>query len=220
MTLAVEWKAVTKKMKQDNEWRTLFKEADWKVEEKHVHHLSGGNAVQRSEALRMTGALIPCSRGEILIWQQDPDLISNRKNFRSKTIGYVNQEGSLVPEWSIYQAAAGADPDANKIEEVNTLLDHFRFTLSERQTAMEDLSPAAEWKASLVITLLNDPPLILLDDAGFPFPDEEKKEVYDILCEYIRRKEKTLIAASDDTYWEMKADKLWMIDEQSIISNQ
>ncbi|CAM3963157.1 ATP-binding cassette domain-containing protein [Alkalicoccus chagannorensis] len=218
MVYAVHWLNVEKKFKTEDGMRTLFYQADWRVNQGEIVQLSGPVRSGRSTALRMTAAMTPPNKGSVTVLGEDTMQLADRASWRRNHIGFVNDEAALNTEMSVREnlSFGPSAPDASRIERV---LDDLHFTGDERTDEIAGLDREAQLRAVAAKILLEEPRLMLLDAPGSDLTPEQRRFLIEHIIAAARHHDAALVFASNDASCAGLMDRLLEIKEQRIVES-
>ena len=177
---------------------------DWAVNTGETIVLIGQSGSGKSTLLRMFNRLDEPTSGEIHIQGTralDQDPISLRRH-----IGYVQQDGGLLPHWTVEQNVSlvptllGWAPDRCQ-ERVQSLLNLVQLDPTQhRHRYPSELSGGQRQRVAVARALAGDPPIILLDEPFGALDALTKIEMQEQFLELKHRLHKTMVLVTHDLH--------------------
>ena len=202
-------------------------------QEKRIHeHLSfrlypgeltcllGANGTGKSTLLRTLAASQPALSGELLV--QEKPLSAYSEKERSRTIGVVLTDKTQAGGLTVYELVAlGRQPHTGFFGRLNktdhSIIEEALEAVSISHKAHNytaELSDGERQKVMIAKALVQECPLILLDEptAFLDFPS--KVEMMQLLHQLSRQTDKTIFLSTHDLELALQiADKIWLMDK-------
>lgn len=172
---------------------TAVDNISFKVENGKIYGLIGRNGAGKSTTFRMILGIIEPTSGNVLYDNQKIE------GSISDKIGYLPEEGSLIPSYTVlelceyYGALKLMKPEVIR-ERLISWLDEFNV-IEYLNKKVKDLSKGNKQKIQFIVSVLHDPDLIILDE---PFSGLDPLSVEEIKRAVLKLKEqgKTIIFSS------------------------
>ena len=176
---------------------------DLRVEAGQFLALSGPSGSGKTTLLMTIAALLRPTSGEVLVGGSSLSAMSRdeRRQFRSRTIGFVFQMFHLIPYLSVLEnttLAAGTGADNELTERARSLLESLGLGHRVSHRPME-LSAGERQRTAIARALLNDPPLLLADEPTGNLDAESSDGVLSCLTEINQSGCTVLVATHDPT---------------------
>ena len=181
--------------------------------------LVGVNGIGKSTLIKTLTGLNPALSGELRLYGQELSAYSNAK--RAQLISLVLTRKNAAPNLLVKEVLAlGRQPylnwwgqlqgeDHRIIQEVSSLLSLDR--LLEKNCT--ELSDGQLQKVLLGRAIVQDTPLILLDEPTTHLDLEHKAELLRLLKQLCREKGKTILYSTHDIEWALEiSDRMWFMD--------
>lgn len=172
---------------------TAVDNISFKVENGKIYGLVGRNGAGKSTTFRMILGIIEPTSGTVLYDNQ------KIKGKISDKIGYLPEEGSLIPSYTVlelceYYGALKLMKSEDVRRELTKWLEEFNV-IEYLNKKVKDLSKGNKQKIQFIVSVLHDPDLIILDE---PFSGLDPLSVEEIKKAVIKLKEKgkTIIFSS------------------------
>ena len=181
--------------------------------------LVGVNGIGKSTLIKTLAGLTPALEGKILLQGQEVERYSHLQ--RARLLSLVLTRKNAAPNLLVKEVLAlGRQPylnwwgqlqdeDHRIIEEVNKLLS--LHSLLEKNCT--ELSDGQLQKVLLGRAIVQDTPLILLDEPTTHLDLEHKAELLHLLKKLCREKGKTILYSTHDIEWALEiSDRIWFMD--------
>ena len=182
----------------------------------------GESGSGKSTLLNMIGALDTPTSGKVMICGNDIFSMSDRKRtiFRRRNIGFIFQAFNLIPELTVEQNIIFPvlldyqKPDRQYLEELLTILNlkerrnHLPSQLSGGQQSGGQMQRVAIARA-----LVNNPAVILADEATGNLDTQNSSEVIALLKEASKKYEQTIIMITHSRSISQTADRVLQVSD-------
>lgn len=195
--------------------KTAVNDLSFKIESGKMYGLVGRNGAGKSTTFRMILGIIQPTSGEILYNGKKIDETISDK------IGYLPEEGSLIPEYTVLELCEyyGA-LKLMKQEEIKEKLMYWleRFdVLDFMKKKVKDLSKGNKQKIQFIVSVLHNPDLIILDEPFSGLDPLSVEELKKAIIE-LRDEGKTIIFSSHRMdHVEELCESLTIIDKGNTI---
>jgi putative ABC transport system ATP-binding protein len=147
---------------------------------------------------------------------------SELSNYLSERVGIIFQSFNLLPTYTVYEnieiaiVPKGINKNAVK-ENIETYLE--KFNLKGKAHLMpSELSVGQQQKVAIIRTLIKQPTVIFADEPTGSVDEETAEEILNILMNYKKEKDVTLVIASHGNFPEKIADQVYLLDDGRIRS--
>lgn len=203
--------------------KPLISNIDTKIKKGDILLLIGKNGSGKTSFLKTLFKEISPLKGIIKILDKDITKISVSE--LSKLISVVLSKSQLSPDLKVYDLVSlGRYPykkwyqkltkeEDKKIEEVLNLFELYQY----KNYYVNELSDGNLQKAMIARALVQDTPILIMDEPTSHLDVSNKLEVMNIIHYLAKEKEKTILFTSHDLSLGLNvADKLWMIKNKSL----
>ncbi|HMY19395.1 MAG TPA: cyclic peptide export ABC transporter, partial [Polyangium sp.] len=183
---------------------------DLTVEPGEVIFFVGGNGSGKSTLLKVLTGLYPPSTGEIRLGDKEiaPENVE----------AYREMISVIFSDFHLFSKAYGllhVEPAAVKALLRDLHIDD-KTSFEDGQFTTQKLSTGQKKRLAMVIALLDDRPLLVLDEWAADQDPEFRKHFYEDMIPALKRKGKTILAVShDDRYFHL-ADRVFTLEEGRI----
>ena len=173
---AIETKKLTKKFKD----KVAVNEIDLKIKQGELFALLGVNGAGKTTTIKMLSGLILPTSGDIMI----ENMNMKKDIFKIKEILNVSpQETAIAPNLTVkenLEFMAGVYQIKDKDSKINELIKEFKLgeVLTKRA---KTLSGGWQRKASIAISLINDPKILFLDEPTLGLDVIARKELWKVI---------------------------------------
>ncbi len=165
--------------------------------------LAGGNGSGKSTFMRLLAGLTMVSEGEILI-----------NGIPAAEMGYAQYRSffsTLFPDFHLFDGLYGVRADGARVEEVLRLVSltgKVRFNAESGKFSTVALSSGQKKRLALACSLLEDRPVLLLDEVAADFDHHFREIFYRNILPQLKAEGRTILAIShDDRYFDV-ADRV------------
>ncbi len=188
------------------------KNLSFEIERGEIFALLGPNGAGKTTTLKMLLGIISPTEGEIEILGEK----LSKENIRKirKNIGYLSQKFSLYPDLTLYQnlkfysGLYEVQKEKERIEELIELLNMGNW----RNNLASELPLGVKQRLSLACAIINNPPLLFLDEPTSGMGVETRKEFWEILSN-LKEKETTMILTTHYMDEAEYCDRILLIDK-------
>lgn len=181
------------------------------VSEGEIIALCGASGCGKSTLLNCISGLEEVDRGEVRVSGYDVVKESTRVDLLRHHIGYVFQFHHLMQDLTLAEncyvpviATGGSKRDARMRMEELADSAGIGHRLNRR---VRELSGGERQRGALVRSLMNDPKLLLCDEPTGALDERNRENVFDMLLELVRKKNRTLILATHDPDLASRCDR-------------
>ncbi|MDQ0253898.1 putative ABC transport system ATP-binding protein [Evansella vedderi] len=213
---AVSLTNVLKRFSNGSEMKVLFENMDFHVTEGELVVISGGEKTGKSTLLRMIAAMTPPNKGTVKVLGKDLLALKKRPEWRLDNIGYITNEGALIPyltpKQNLLLGIEADDPIYRvKENEAEQILLDLGFTFESMNETLEGLSSKDQILATIARIFMTNPKLILADEPTKELTGNEGNEVLTQLFRFARKKGSTIIVISNDPTIIEEADRFYKL---------
>lgn len=187
---------------------------DLTLEPGEVVFLVGGNGSGKSTLLKVLTGLYPPSAGKMSL--SDKELVLGNVE------AYREMISVIFSDFHLFSKAYGlldVEPAAVQALLRDMHIDH-KTSFKHGEFTTQKLSTGQKKRLAMVIALLDDRPLLVLDEWAADQDPEFRKHFYEDMIPALKRKGKTILAVShDDRYFHL-ADRVLTMEEGRIAVNQ
>ncbi|MDR2940594.1 MAG: ABC transporter ATP-binding protein [Clostridiales bacterium] len=175
------------------------------IEEGGIICIAGRNGSGKSTLLRIIASILEPDSGEIRI---DGTKINSK--LAKKHLGYVAQKNSLFEELTVKD-------NIKFFTGVNGKLSmKYKFDEDILQKKIYQLSDGMRKRVNILVSLINNPDYLLMDEPTANLDLYYKKQISDIIMEY-KRSGKTIVFTSHDVGEMFLCDKLYALKDGKFI---
>ncbi|MFA9557274.1 ATP-binding cassette domain-containing protein [Evansella sp. AB-rgal1] len=213
----VDLQNVLKQFHNGSEMKILFNNMNLRVSEGELVVITGAEQSGKSTLLRMIAAMTPPNKGTIQIFGEDILSITRRPEWRLETIGFVTDEGCLIPYLTAKQnvliGVSQDDPLYPKMElQAEQILTDLGFTDALMNETLEGLDTKEQILTTIARIYMTNPKLILADDPTKELTGEEGYELLTQLMRFVKKKGSTVIMTSNDPTIIEGADRVLQLE--------
>jgi putative ATP-binding cassette transporter len=172
-----------------------------------VVFVTGGNGAGKSTFLKLLTHLYSPRQGEILVDGQTVDL--------ARLAAYRDLIAPVFSDFHLFERLYGLGQDAWRAAE--PLLDMMEMTrhvrVEQGRFSKLDLSTGQRKRLALVAALLENRPVLVLDEWAADQDPHFRRKFYRELIPWLRRDGKTIVAVTHDDHYFDAADRLWHLEE-------
>jgi putative ATP-binding cassette transporter len=171
-----------------------------------ITFLVGGNGSGKSTFLKVMTSLYPPDRGHILL--DDTEITPYNK------ASYRNLFSTIFSDYYLFRRLIGIDQPDNEL--VRTLLSQMELagktSIESGEITNRDLSTGQKKRLSLIISVLEDKPIMIFDEWAADQDPVFRKFFYDVLLPELKAKGKTIIAVTHDDRYFGAADRIYKME--------
>ena len=190
-----------------------YKESDFrlqfnsiKAESKKAIALIGPSGCGKTTLMSLIAGILPSQTGSILIDNAEIHQLTDkqRRLFRIQNIGFVFQDFALLEYLNLYENIlhpfrinSALTLDGSVKTRVNNLAE--KVGISKRlKNYPGQTSVGEQQRCAIARALLNEPAVILADEPTGNLDPNNKKAILEILLQYVREHDATLLVATHD----------------------
>ena len=190
-----------------------YKESDFqlqfnsmKAESKKAIALIGPSGCGKTTLMSLIAGILPSQTGSILIGNTKMHQLTDkqRRLFRIQNIGFVFQDFALLEYLNLYENIlhpfrinSALTLDASVKKRANDLAE--KVGISKRlKNYPAQTSVGEQQRCAIARALLNEPSVILADEPTGNLDPNNKKAILEILLQYVREHDATLLVATHD----------------------
>lgn len=174
----------------------------------------GGNGTGKSTLLKLITGLYAPSRGSLRVGEHAVD--------RDNIAGYREMISAIFSDSYLFSKVYGL----LQVDEarVHALLETMRLSsktaFSNGRFTSRDLSTGQRKRLAMVVALLEDRPIIVLDEWAADQDPEFRRYFYEVLLPALKQQGKTVIAVSHDSRYFHHADRVVVMDDGMLRTSQ
>ena len=154
--------------------------------EKGIYGLLGENGAGKTTLMRVLTTILPVSKGNILI--NGINLESNNYEIMQKQIGYLPQELEVYPSLTVrdsleYLGRMSGIPKNICKDRIDYYLEKTGL-LDKQNKKNKQLSGGMKRRVGLVQALLNEPPILIVDEPTTGLDPEERIKIRNLLVDF------------------------------------
>ncbi|MBU9710260.1 ATP-binding cassette domain-containing protein [Bacillus tamaricis] len=214
---AVDLNNVLKRFLNGNEMTVLYDNMNFRVSEGELVVISGKRLSGKSTLLRMIAAMTPPNKGTVEVFGQNLLNIKKRPEWRLQNIGFITNEGCLIPYLTAKQnLLIGIPTDdrnfARKEREAEQILSELGFSEETMNDSYEALTSKEQLLATIGRIFMTSPKLILADEPTKELSGKEGQDVLHKLFSFAKKQGSTVIITSNDESIIEKADTCFLLE--------
>ncbi|MDG5789510.1 ATP-binding cassette domain-containing protein [Evansella sp. AB-P1] len=222
---AVNLKNILKQFHNGSEMNILFKDMNLSVSEGELVVISGAEQSGKSTLLRLIAAMTPPNKGTIEVFGQNILSLPKRREWRVENIGFITDEGSLIPYLTAKQNLLLDLPEDDdnymeKEKEAEQILRDLGFNDETLEETLDGLDSKEQALATVGRIFFTNPKLILVDEPTKSLVGEEGHEVLKQLLRFAKKKGSTVIMVSSDTTITEGADRVLLLENCQVCENE
>nr|WP_275889139.1 cyclic peptide export ABC transporter [Desulfobulbus rhabdoformis] len=171
-----------------------------------ITFIVGGNGSGKSTFLKALTSLYPLDSGRILL--DDIEITPFNK------ASYRNLFSTIFSDYYLFGRLIGIDAPDN--EKIDTLLAQMELThktsIEDGVITNRDLSTGQKKRLSLIISVLEDKPVMIFDEWAADQDPVFRKFFYEVLLPELKAKGKTIIAVTHDDKYFHAADRIYKME--------
>ena len=220
----VEFKNVCKKYVQGDHEFYALRDANLTINEGEMVVILGPSGARKSTLLNLLGGMDSASSGEIIFDGEDLTTYSDNRltKYRAENVGVVFQFYNLIPTLTAYENVAlmrdikNDTTDPKEALESVGLGDHLHQFPSQ-------MSGGEQQRTSIARALAKNPRLLLCDEPTGALDTETGREVLKLLQEMSRKKNRTVVMVTHNSFFADIADTVIRVKNggiQSVVHNE
>ncbi|WP_280769158.1 ABC transporter ATP-binding protein [Salipaludibacillus daqingensis] len=222
---AIELSNVLKRFSNGSEMTLLFEDMNFTVREGELVVISGEEGTGKSTLLRMIAAMTPANRGTVEVFGKDLISIRKRTEWRLQNIGYINDEGCLMPYLTAKQnlllGMTAEDPQYEETEKKALhILEDLGFSAEKLDDSIEGLDDKHQMLATIARILMTNPKIILADEPTKELEGDDGAAVLDKLLSFARKQHSTVIIVTNDECILNKADRHFTVENHQLVEKE
>ncbi|WP_077369084.1 ABC transporter ATP-binding protein [Anaerosalibacter sp. Marseille-P3206] len=148
---------------------------------KGLHGLLGPNGAGKTTFMRILSTLIPKTSGEVYF---DGISVENKKEIR-KIIGYLPQEFSFYPNFTVYEILDYFAALSNKKISRNEILDKLEQVHLEHlfKVKVKTLSAGMKRRLGIAVAMVGEPQVLIVDEPTVGLDPEERIKIRNMLSD-------------------------------------
>jgi putative pyoverdin transport system ATP-binding/permease protein len=175
--------------------------------------ITGGNGSGKSTFLKVLAGLYPPARGSIA-WNGVVVDSDNRQRYRSLF-------SAVFSDFHLFDRVYGIkEVDQRRVRDLLDLTDlSHKTSIVDRQITTVDLSSGQRKRLALVLSLLEDKPILLLDEWAAEQDPPFRRKFYREILPWLKEQEKTVVAVThDDDHYDI-ADRVLKMQFGNFVPN-
>lgn len=184
----------------------VLKGLDFAVEEGSASAVVGPSGSGKTTLLNVLGALLPPTRGSVMIGNEDIANLNEKEaaRFRNQELGFVFQQHHLLPQLTVMEnvltprlAGGWKESEDETRKRATELLE--RVGLGHRLNHRPgELSGGEKQRSAVARALINQPRVVLADEPTGALDGETGTKVADLLLEIQKENGVTLVVVTHD----------------------
>lgn len=191
----------------------VLRDVSLRVDEKEIVAIVGPSGAGKTTLLQIMGTLERPDSGRVLYDGIDVFSLSDRKlaAFRNRSIGFVFQFHSLLPEFSMVENVAlpamiAGESKAEAERRAMELIDY--MGLRERaQHRPSELSGGERQRAAVARALVNNPSVVLADEPSGSLDSHNRAELQELFLNLRRDRGQSFVIVTHDEALASSADR-------------
>ncbi|UCZ51902.1 ATP-binding cassette domain-containing protein [Bacillus shivajii] len=218
---AVEVNNVLKRFASGADLNVIFDKVNLQVEEGDFIVISGGSQSGKTTLLKMIAAMTPPNKGSVKVFGEDLLNIKHRTEWRLENIGFITDEGCLIPflttKQNLLLGTPSDDSTYKRTEaEAERILSDLGFTEEKMNETLEGLDDKEQVLATIARILMTKPKLILADEPTKQLSGIEGQEVLTNLFRFAKKNGSTVIIASNDECMMELTDQVYSLENNRL----
>ena len=196
-----------------------LKGASFSVEQGQILALVGPSGSGKSSLFNIIGGILKPTAGSVIFEGTDIIKFSEEDltNFRKSKIGFIFQDGNLLPKITAFEnineaMAFNGYPYEYRKKRTNDLLKLVGVHNRKNQLALK-LSGGEKQRVAIARALANSPKLILADEPSGNLDNENSKAIHKLLIEFAKKENKALIVATHDQSLASLCDRVYKLED-------
>lgn len=213
-----------KNFQQDNIAVEVLKNLNFEVKAGDFIVISGLSGSGKTTLLNIIGGIDRATRGKVFVLGHDINVRDEDflASFRCQNIGFVFQSYNLISTLTVAENVAFPmewirKPEDQIIERVEELLELVGLQHRVNHFSSQ-LSGGEQQRVAFARALVNDPPLLLVDEPTGNLDDETSIKIIKILQQLKKDKNKTIIVATHDKQIFLLADQRFLLKEGKLVN--
>ena len=222
----VEMRALAKHYEEDNETRSVIRQADAVIHRGELVALVGPSGSGKTTLLNLISGIDTPTSGEVMIDSTPITRLSEKERtlFRRKNIGFVFQFFNLIPTLNVAEnlllpLQLNEFPSAESRKRAAHFLE--QVGMQERRDSYPDrLSGGEQQRVAIARALVHDPQLILADEPTGNLDAETGKAVLSLLTGLIESSGKTMVIVSHSESVAGMASRVLAMEDGNLIERR
>lgn len=219
---AIELSNVLKRFSNGSEMTLLFEDMNFTVREGELVVISGEEKTGKSTLLRMIAAMTPANKGTVEVFGEDLISIQKRTEWRLENIGYINDEGCLMPYLTAKQnLLLGLNPDdaiyKEREKKAISILEDLGFSKEKIDESIEGLDDKHQILATIARILMTNPKIILADEPTKELSGDDGTAVLDKLLAFAKKERSTVIIVTNDASILDQGDRHFTVENYQLV---
>ncbi len=219
---AIELNNVLKRFSNGSEMTLLFEDMNFAVRKGELVVISGEEKTGKSTLLRMIAAMTPANKGTVEVFGEDLIGIQKRTEWRLENIGYINEEGCLMPYLTAKQnLLLGLNPDdaiyKEREQKAIDILEELGFSKEKIDESIEGLDDKHQILATIARILMTSPKIILADEPTKELNGDDGTAVLDKLLAFAKKQQSTVIIVTNEASIHDKADRHFTVENYQLV---
>ena len=179
---------------------------DLELHKGEITFIVGGNGSGKSTFLKVLTSLYSPTNGHILL-DKDPITPYNKASYR-------NLFSTIFTDYYLFKRLIGIEqPDNELIRSLLTQMELVdKTSIQDGEITNLDLSTGQKKRLTLIVSVLEDKPIMLFDEWAADQDPVFRKFFYDVLLPELKNKGKTIIAVTHDDRYFYAADRIYKME--------
>ncbi|SDY79162.1 putative ABC transport system ATP-binding protein [Evansella caseinilytica] len=218
----VTLKNVMKRFSDGSKMTILFNHMNFDVAEGELVVITGEEKSGKTTLLQMIAAMTPPNKGSVEVFGENLLHIKKRPQWRLDNIGFITDEGCLVPYLTAKQnLLLGVPADDTsylfKEKQAEKILAELGFTKPMMNETLEGLDTKEQVLATVARVFMTTPRLILADEPTKMLIGHEGHEVLRKIIRFAKKQNATLIIVSNDPTIIQESDRFFKLEHCTLV---
>lgn len=222
----IEIKHLNKTFKTKTDTTEVFNDINLTVNDGELICLYGPSGSGKSTLLTIIGALQQATSGQVIIDNKDLSQLSDAEltQLRLSDIGFIFQASHLIPYINVkdqlmYVAQLDKQSKSNASKKANQLLEAFGLSHRAKEYP-KNLSGGEKQRTAIARAFMNEPSLILADEPTASLDFERAIQVIETIQKRVKETQTSCIIITHDTRIFKYADKVYKLENKTLIEEK
>ncbi|RXK17436.1 ABC transporter ATP-binding protein [Macrococcus sp. DPC7161] len=222
----IEIKHLNKTFKTKTDTTEVFNDINLTVNDGELICLYGPSGSGKSTLLTIIGALQQSTSGQVIIDNKDLSQLSDAEltQLRLSDIGFIFQASHLIPYINVkdqlmYVAQLDKQSKSNASKKADQLLEAFGLSHRAKEYP-KNLSGGEKQRTAIARAFMNEPSLILADEPTASLDFERAIQVIETIQKRVKETQTSCIIITHDTRIFKYADKVYKLENKTLIEEK